>query len=149
MSESILKTLREEHRRIERIMLQIESTHDIVRKKELYLLLKDELIPHMEGEEKTIYAQLIEDVRGEEAEEVAQIAKAEHQEIKALLAQLDNLGIENEKWNAIYNEVEEAVRKHVEEEETEVFAEAKDDFTREELIDMGDEFIEAKIHIGP
>lgn len=149
MSESILKTLREEHRRIERIMVQIESTHDIARKKELYLLLKDELIPHMEGEEKTLYAQLIEDVRGEEAEQVAVIAKAEHQEIKTLLEQLDNLGIENEKWNAIYKDIEDAIRKHVEEEETELFAEAKDDFTREELIELGDEFIEAKTQISP
>ena len=149
MSESILITLRAEHRQIEKTIALIESSKDIVVKKELYFQLKDELIPHMEGEERTIYAHLIEDVHDEEAEEVAQLAEDEHQEVKDLLSELDNLGIETEKWNLTFKKVKECIAKHVEEEESALFAEAKEDFTKEELIEIGDEFAEAKQHINP
>lgn len=149
MGESILNTLRAEHRQFESTIQLIEKSKDVVRKKELYLQLKDELIPHMEGEERTIYAHLIEDVHDEEAEEVAQLAETEQQEIKDLLGQLDNLGIENEKWEPTFRRIKECIRKHVAEEESALFAEAKEDFTKEELIELGDEFIEAKQHISP
>lgn len=144
MSESILNTLREEHRQCEELMSQIETTLDIVHKKELYLQLKEDLIPHMEGEERTLYAHLIEDVHDEEAEEVALHAEDEHQEVKELFYKLDGLGIESEEWKTTFRQLHENVRKHVEEEENELFAEAKEDFSKEELIEFGDEFIEAK-----
>ncbi|MBA2405647.1 MAG: hemerythrin domain-containing protein [Bdellovibrionales bacterium] len=147
MSESILSTLREEHRRAKSLMEQIESCKDVVKKKELYLQLKEELIPHMEGEEQTIYAHLMEDVHDEEAEEVAQIAESEHQEVKDLLKQLDNMGIENVTWDTTFKKLKDCVTKHVEEEESALFAEAKQDFSKEELIEIGDEFAEAKSHI--
>lgn len=149
MSESILNTLREEHRQIDEILTQIESTTDIVRKKELYLQLKDELIPHMEGEEITLYAHLIEDVHDEEAEEVAQHAEDEHYEMKQLLGKLDNIGIESDEWDSTFRALKEAMRNHIEEEENELFAEAKEDFSKEELIEFGDEFEDAKQHVQP
>lgn len=149
MSESILNTLREEHRHVDEIFAQIEATKDVVRKKELYLQMKEELIPHMEGEEATLYAHLIEDVHDEEAEEVAQHAEDEHAEVKQLLSKLDNIGIESDEWDSTFRSLKEAVRKHVEEEESALFAEAKEDFSKQELIEFGDEFEEAKQHIQP
>jgi len=149
MSESILNTLKAEHRLIESILIQISACTDVVRKKELYLQLKDALIPHMEGEERTIYAHLIEDVHDEEAEEVAQHAEDEHQEVKELLAKLDNTVIESEEWDTLFNLLKSRFSKHVDEEESELFAEAKEDFSKEELMEFGDEFIEAKQHISP
>ena len=149
MSESILTTLREEHRQVARTMDQIKTCKDIVLKKELYLQLKDELIPHMEGEERTIYAHLIEDVQDEEAEEVAQLAETEHQEVKNLLSDLDGMSIESEKWDCTFKTLTECIAKHVEKEESALFAEAKEDCSKEELIEFGDEFIEAKQHISP
>ena len=149
MSESILITLRQEHRQAAATIEQIQLCKDVVRKKELYLQLRDQLIPHMEGEERTIYAHLMEDVHDEEAEEVAQLAESDHQEIKDLFSKLDNMGIENEKWDSTFKSLKERVSKHVEEEESALFAEAKADFSKEELIELGDEFEEAKLHISP
>lgn len=149
MSESILNTLREEHRQVDHLMSQIETCTDVVRKKELYLQMKEELIPHMEGEEQTIYAHLIEDVHDEEAEEVAQHAEDEHYQVKKLLSKLDNIGIESDEWDSTFRVLKDSVRKHVEEEESALFAEAKEDFSKEELMEFGDEFEEAKLHIEP
>ncbi len=148
MSESILNALREEHRQTEELMVQIEMAKDVVLKKELYLKLKEDLIPHMEGEERTIYAHLIEDVHDEEAEEVALHAEDEHQEVKDLFSKLDNIGIESDEWDSTFRKLQQCVRKHVEEEESDLFAEAKEDFSKEELIEFGDEFLEAKQQVN-
>lgn len=146
MSESILNTLREEHRQADELMVLIEGTQDVAYKKELYLQLKEELMSHMEGEEKTLYAHLIEDVHDEEAEEVALQAEDEHSEVKELLLRLDNIGIESDEWDSTFREMRDHFREHVEEEESALFAEAKEDFSKEELIEFGDEFAEAKQH---
>ena len=147
MSESILNTLRHEHRQADELMVKIEHARDIAFKKEIYLRLKNELILHMEGEEATLYAHLIEDVRDEEAEEVALHAEDEHQEIKDLLSRLDNIGIEDEDWDTTFKKLHSCIRQHVEEEESDLFAEAKQDFSKEELVEFGDEFEDAKLHV--
>lgn len=144
MSESILKTLKSEHRQIQTILEDISECGEAERKKELYLQLKDALIPHMEGEEKSIYAHLLKDVHDEEAEEMAHHAETEHDEVRRLMATLDNIGIENDRWDNTFQTLRSQFAKHVEEEESELFAEAKVDFSKEELREFGDEFIEAK-----
>lgn len=149
MSESILKKLREEHQHVDELMNHIENSKDVVQKKELYLLMKEELILHMEGEEQTLYAHLIEDVHDEEAEEVALHAEDEHLRVKTLLSKLDNIGIESDEWDSTFRELCLAVREHVEEEESALFAEAKEDFSKSELMEFGDEFEEAKQHVRP
>lgn len=146
MSESILNTLRAEHRETDELMVLIEGTDDVSYKKELYLQLKENLMAHMEGEEKTLYAHLIQDVHDEEAEEVALQAEDEHAEVKDLFYKLDNIGIESDDWDSTFRELRDHVRQHVEEEESSLFAEAKEDFSREELVEFGDEFAEAKQH---
>ena len=148
MSQSILNTLREEHRYIEGIVIQIQACNEIVEKKSLYLQLEEELFPHMAGEEKTIYVHLMKDVHDEEAEEVAQRSINEHQGIRTLFAKLDNIGIESDEWDSTFRKLSEAVRKHIKEEERVLFTEAKVDFSVEELVEFGDEFIEVKQHMS-
>ena len=148
MSKSILNTLRDEHRHIEGILIQIQACNEIVEKKSLYLQLEEELFPHMAGEEKTIYVHLMKDVHDEEAEEVAQRSINEHQGIRNLFAKLDNIGIESDEWDSTFRKLSEAVRKHIKEEERVLFTEAKVDFSVEELVEFGDEFIEVKQHMS-
>lgn len=144
MTESILSTLRQEHQHAAGLIRQIEGTKDVAQKKDLYLQLKEELILHMEGEEKTLYAHLLEDVLDEEAEEVALNAEDEHQGLKNLLAKIDNISIESEEWDRTFKKLHQAVDTHVADEESALFAEAKQDFTKEELIEFDEEFTEAK-----
>ncbi len=69
--------------------------------------------------------------------------------MKSLLGKLDNIGIESDEWDSTFRALKEAVQKHVEEEESALFAEAKEDFSKEELMEFGDEFAEAKQHVQP
>jgi iron-sulfur cluster repair protein YtfE (RIC family) len=144
MSQSILNTLRDDHRHIEGILIQIQACNEIVEKKSLYLQLEEELFPHMAGEEKSIYVHLMKDVHDEEAEEVAQRSINEHKAIKNLLAKLDNMGIESDEWDSTFRKLSETVKKHIKDEERVLFTEAKVDFSVEELVEFGDEFNEVK-----
>lgn len=149
MSESILKTLKEEHERLERYIQQIEKTQDVVRKKELYLQMKELLILHLEGEEKTIYAHLIDDVQDEDAEELALNSVEVHQRIKDILLKIDNIGIESDEWDSTFRRLNTVLIDHIREEEEALFTEAKEDFSKQELLELGDEFEDAKLHISP
>jgi iron-sulfur cluster repair protein YtfE (RIC family) len=144
MNESILTTLRQEHREVEDILGQIKSCSDVVLKKDLYLQLKEELVPHMEGEEKTLYAHMVEDTLNKDSAILAYEAHHEHQEIKEMLATIDNTSIENKKWSDLLVQLEKKINQHIKKEEKNLFGEVKEDFSKEELIEFSEEFIQAR-----
>ncbi|HXH30673.1 MAG TPA: hemerythrin domain-containing protein [Bacteriovoracaceae bacterium] len=145
--ETILHKLKQEHQEVDALMSEIESCKDTRRKMKLYQQMKDSLLPHMEGEEKTLYARLRNEVHQELAEDIAQDADSEHQEVKDIIARLDEQDPKSPEWDRMFHSLKEHVRFHVAEEESELFEEAKEDFTREELIQIANEFEEVKSHI--
>ncbi len=149
MGESILMKLEEGHRVIKDLMNLIKNEHDLVHKKELYLQMREELLAHMDGEEKTIYRHLIEDVGNQESEEVAHDAEDEHEEMRHLCDKLDATRIEDENWESTFKALRHQFLKHQESEESALFTEAKEDFSREELSEFGEEFEEAKLQSHP
>lgn len=144
MSQNILRTLRAEHQQARSLLERIPDQQDPARKKELYLLLREELVLHMKGEEKTLYAHLAHDTHDSKAEELAQQADREHEGIKSLLSQIDNTGIEQAEWAMLFDKLKTRLIHHIEAEEKTIFSEAKEDFTHEELKEIGDEFEELK-----
>lgn len=144
MSESILNNLRDDHRQIDLLMDKIQKEIDIVQKKEIYLEFKNTLQLHMEAEERTIYLHLMDDVYDDSAEKTAQQGIQEHFQIKQVLTYLDNLTIENPEWDMTFKSLREKIEQHIEEEETRFFAEIKQDFSRDELLDFGEEFEDTK-----
>jgi iron-sulfur cluster repair protein YtfE (RIC family) len=144
MGESILVKLREGHQTIKDLINQTEKATDVVQKKELYLQVKDEMISHMDGEEKTIYRHLIEDVGNEESEEVAHDAEDEHEEMRNLCEKLDNIHIESKDWESTFHRLKKHFLDHIQKEESALFAEAREDFSKEELMDFGEEYENAK-----
>ncbi len=147
MEETILQKLRQEHRGVEAIMAQIEACEDRQKKLRLFEQMKDELIPHMEGEERTLYAKLRNDVHQELAEDIAEDASDEHREVKDIIRKLEGQDVNSSEWDRIFHSLKEHIRFHVAEEESELFEEAKEDFSREELIEIANEFEEVKSHI--
>ena len=144
MGESILVKLREGHQTIKDLLNQTEKAAEVGQKKELYLQVKDEMISHMDSEEKTIYRHLIEDVGNEESEEVAHDAEDEHEEIRNLCEKLDNTHIESKEWELTFHRLKKHFLDHIQKEESALFAEAREDFSKEELMDFGEEYENAK-----
>jgi hypothetical protein len=148
MRETILNKLKQEHRQVEFLMAQIEHCHDVAQKKDLYLELEALLLAHMEGEERTLYSELKLLDTDEAAFQLANRADQEHRLVKELMASLDQIGIENQEWKRLFDELKMRILEHVEEEETELFAEAKDDFSSDELADFAEEFEKLKHQIS-
>lgn len=144
MEETILSKLKEEHREIQLLMLKVERCKDETKKQEIFEELKRVLLPHMEAEEETIYAHLKSDVHEEIAEEIADEAYAEHEEIKDALSLLGETEFGNSDWDEMFSDLKENIQMHFEDEEADLFTEAKEDFSREELIEFKNEFEEVK-----
>lgn len=142
MNESILTTLHNEHKRTEGLINQIEKCLDIVQKKELYLQLKDEFLPHIESETRTLCSHLIKDIHSKQAVKVVEHAEDRYNEIRNLFIRLDNIIIESDEWESTFRKLNFTIRKHVNEDEAAIFEEAKMDFSKEKLIELGREFAE-------
>ena len=142
MNESILTTLHNEHKRTEGLINQIEKCLDIVQKKELYLQLKDEFLPHIESETRTLCSHLIKDIHSKQAVKVVEHAEDRYNEIRNLFIRLDNIIIESDEWESTFRKLNFTIRKHVNEDEAAIFEEAKMDFSQDKLIELGKEFAE-------
>lgn len=144
--ETILNKLKEEHRQVQTLLIRIQRSRGEEQKQDLYDKMKHILVPHMEAEEQTIYAKLRTEVHDEHAAEIANDLDFAHQEIRGLLQMLDGEKINSKEWLELFEDLKENVMLHVEEEENVLFNEAREDFSREELINFSAEYEEAKSH---
>jgi hypothetical protein len=127
-----IELLREQHRDVEELFIQFEDAED-VDKREVFNQIADKLAAHLAIEEKFFYPT----VRERQTEEDVEQAYDEHLEIKELLVDAlrsaEELGFEG-KVAALKG----AVDNHVEEEESELFAEVEKLFTDEALEAIGE-----------
>jgi hemerythrin-like domain-containing protein len=68
----------------------------------------------------------------------------EHHLVKTTLAELEDLNSEDERFDAKVTVLIENVRHHIEEEESEMFAQARKAFSEDELQALGEEMQKAK-----
>jgi hemerythrin-like domain-containing protein len=132
MAHEFLETLEKEHVEVQEILEKLKNTSGkaVKSKEDLFMKLKQELIPHMKGEEKHFYPLLL---KKKEGKEIGLEALEEHHVAEMILKELDSLSKSDETWNAKISVFAEIVKHHIEEEEEEVFDKAKDLLTDDEL----------------
>jgi hemerythrin-like domain-containing protein len=146
MHESILKTLSEEHGHLFLLLEELEHAPTIYQRSELYNQVKAEIVPHMRGEELTIYEKLREDIADKKALELARISDRDHHRIREFMQKLELLDIETAEWVQTFKQFRSFTEDHCKDEEEELFPTAKDDFSEVELEEIAYEFEEAKHH---
>jgi hypothetical protein len=146
MEETILTKIQEEHQELFDLLDKIEKSQDYFRRLELFNRVKSTLIEHMNGEERTIYNRFRHDIQVPQAEKLVQSSDREHHQIKEYLQRLNLINFGSLDWIEMFKTFKDAVQKHCHDEENEMFAEAKEDFSREELVEIAAEFEEAKHH---
>lgn len=144
MEETILTKIQEEHRELNHLLDQVENSKDYFRRLELFNRVKTLLVDHMAAEEKTIYKRFRQDVQAPTSEIVVQSSDREHHEIKEYIQRLNLINFGSNDWLDVFKSFKDNVIHHCEDEEVIMFAEAKEDFSREELIEIATEFEEAK-----
>lgn len=144
MEETILTKIHDEHSLIMSHIQMIEACRDFAEKNNLYQHLKSEIMEHLTGLEKSIYRHLSEDIRKESAREIADKSHQEHHQIKEYLQRLNLLNIDNQEWPRTFSELKHLLQIHCDMEEMLLFNEAKEDFSRQELVDIGNEYENSK-----
>ena len=144
---SILDQLKKEHDDVKKLFKKAETCEDYQRSNILQEI-KEDLIPHARGEEKTLYSLLkVQLDAGESPEKdinLSNEAYEEHRVADQLLEELENLKITDETWIAHLKVLKENIEHHIEEEEEELFVLAKKHFSNETLDEMKTMYIAAK-----
>jgi hemerythrin superfamily protein len=137
----IFELIAQEHRKVEKLFSQIESTKDAKKRSRLFEQIYQELNLHARVEELTFYPSMRDH---EDIEDLVDEAEEEHNEVKILLEELKALSPTSHEFTEKISELQEAVEHHVEEEEEEIFPQLRDVMSDEELEELAQEFQETK-----
>ena len=135
--------LKQDHEKVSGIFEKLEETTEraIKTRQELFAQLKTELDIHAHIEETILYPTLKE---ADETREITLEAFEEHAVVKQLLSELEEMPVDREEWKAKLTVLRENVEHHVEEEETEMFGQARQVLSQEQIEDLGDRLQTAK-----
>lgn len=139
--QTILQLIDTDHREIEQIFDDIEEVDDADQLYELFNQLYKETNLHSQAEELVFYPALRE---YEDTEDIIEEAESEHEEAEVILEQMKALSPDSEEFVEKIGELREAIMHHLEEEEDEVFAIARDCMDDAQLIQLGQEFQSVK-----
>jgi len=133
----LLEMIHSQHEMVKEIFQKMEGTDSRAEKEKLFDQLKNDIVPHMKGEEKYFYPAL--EKKEENKEDVLEGIE-EHHATKLFLRELNGMSPESEHWNAKVSVLKEMVEHHVEEEEGKIFKEAQDSLSEDDMIEIEEEF---------
>jgi hemerythrin superfamily protein len=136
-----LEVLEQDHQKVKGLFQEVRKASDQNKRKELFDKIDTELEIHTHIEE-TVFYPAIE--KREELSEMVAEALEEHQEAKAMLEELEELGSESHDFGSKLQELMESVEHHVEEEEGEMFPKIRELFDEGQLEQLGKELESAK-----
>ena len=140
MAQNVIDILKQEHEMVLSQLSELSSKGTSSREQK-YNSLKENLIPHMVGEEQAVYPRLMESGMQEMALESIE----EHNAVKTLLSQLDNSSTsEEDVWVAKLKVIEENVEHHISEEEEKIFPQMQQKLSSDELSSIGSNYEQAK-----
>jgi hypothetical protein len=136
--------LKADHDKVKELLSRLESTTErgVKTREELFATIKGELTVHETIEEEIFYPALKEHPK---AKELVLEGYEEHHVVDTVMAELEGLDVSDETWGAKANVMKENVEHHIEEEEGEMFKQARQVFDRQELEDLGARMAERKM----
>jgi hemerythrin superfamily protein len=134
-----ITSLREDHRRVEKLFKQFEKLADGGSEDEQRKVVDEivrELSVHAAIEEQVFYPAVRKEV--EDAEDTVLEGLEEHHIVKWTLSELDGMKPSEERFKAKVTVLIESVRHHVEEEEGELFPKVREVVKRKALQELGE-----------
>ena len=137
------KLLKQDHDEVKKIMDTLDSTTErgVKTREELFTKLKTEMEIHEAIEEEIFYPALKEHPK---AEDIVLEGYEEHHVVDTVMAELEGLPVDDETWGPKAKVMAENVEHHIEEEEREMFKQARAAFDANELADLGDRMARRK-----
>ena len=131
-----IELLKADHVKIKRLLTELESTTErgVKTRTELFATIKGELTLHEIVEEEIFYPELKAHPK---AVDIVLEASEEHHVVDLLMSELEALDVAHETWGAKALVMKENIEHHIEEEEGEMFRQARQVFDAGELDDLG------------
>lgn len=140
LAEGILQDLHNDHTEIASLINRIEKSEDRAEREVLFKEMKTKLLGHAHAEQEVLYRRL-EGSQSKASRSLALEGSNEHQIVEN---QLEKMSADRDKmsepWMAELNVLRELIEHHVQEEETTGFSCARDDFEKDELETMAQQF---------
>jgi hemerythrin-like domain-containing protein len=131
-----ISMLRADHDKVKKLLDELETTTErgVKTRAELFATIKGELTIHEVIEEEIFYPALKSNPK---AEDIVLGGYEEHHVVDLLMGELEDLDVADEKWGAKAIVMKENIEHHIEEEEGEMFPQARQVFDRRELEELG------------
>jgi hemerythrin-like domain-containing protein len=133
-----LSLLKDDHDKVKKMLKDLDSTTErgVKTREELFTKVKQELEIHEAIEEEIFYPALKEHPK---AKELVLEAYEEHNVVDMVMAEIQGVPYDDERWGAKLTVMKENVEHHIEEEESEMFKQARQVFEREQLEELGEQ----------
>jgi hypothetical protein len=131
-----LKLLELDHEKVKKILSDLDSTTErgVKTREELFTKVRQELVVHEAIEEEIFYPALKEHPK---AKDIVLEAYEEHHVVDQVMAEIDGLPFDDETWGAKLSVMKENVEHHIEEEEDQMWKQARQVFDDSELEQLG------------
>jgi Hemerythrin HHE cation binding domain len=131
-----LALLKEDHDKAKKLMEELAATTErgVKTREEKWTKLLKELTIHENIEEEIFYPALHEK---EALKDIVLEALEEHHLVDDIVEQLKDTPFEDEHWSAKFKVTKENVEHHIEEEEGPMFSKVRQEFSKDELEELG------------
>ena len=128
--------LKADHVKVKRLLTELETTTErgVKTRAELFSTIKGELTLHEIVEEEIFYPELKAHPK---AKDIVLEGYQEHHVVDVLMGELESLDVSDETWGPKALVMKENIEHHIEEEEGEMFRQARQVFDAAELDDLG------------
>ena len=143
-----LQLLKRDHDQVKKLLTEGEATTERAEKTrtELLATIKQELTVHEDIEETIFYPALKEHPK---AKDIVLEAYEEHNVVDTVMGELEATDVSDERWAAKFKVMKENIEHHIEEEEGEMFKQARSVFEAEELRELGERMAARKAQLMP
>ena len=135
--------LKDDHDRVKKMLAEGEETTERAEKTrtELFATLKAEMMLHERIEEEIFYPALKSHPK---AKEIVLEGYEEHHVVDEIMGELEATDVTDETWSAKFKVMKENIEHHIEEEEGDMFKQARQVFDADELEALGARMQELK-----
>ena len=135
--------LKADHDKVKKLLADGEETTERAEKtrNELFDTLKSEMLIHERIEEEIFYPALKEHPK---AKDIVLEGYEEHHVVDEIMGELEATDVTDETWGAKFKVMKENIEHHIEEEEGEMFKQARQVFDADELEKLGARMLELK-----
>lgn len=133
----VLDLIEADHRQVETLFSEIESTDETQKLYECFNQLYNALNVQVEVKEQTFYPAIR---HCQNTDELVDAAQQEHEAAKQMLEELASLSPTSAEFKQKIGELKRAVQHHLQKEENEVFSQVRECMSQEEREQLGSEF---------